>query len=314
MNNNHKVSIIIAVYNVEKYIVECVESIINQTYTNLEIICINDESPDNSIKKIEPYLKVDSRIRIINQKNKGLSSVRNTGIKSATGKYIYFIDGDDFISNNYISAMVNSIEKDRSKIAHNPNYIEYFNKNHNSNKHINIHTVDAFKTNNITHSTWSKLFDLDFLREIKLTFKEHILYEDYEFWNRYIAHINNIAFCEIGLYYYRQRENSIIDQSKNNKFYNNQILICIDSIYEYYSQNKELNFKPLYISLVNDHLYYQKRKHRLKFILETRDLLKKFNPDFIDLIMPSCKKTYKKFTSYKILTLILKSTFRNNPN
>jgi glycosyltransferase involved in cell wall biosynthesis len=313
MKDTHKVSIVVAIYNVEKYIAECLESIINQTYTNLEIICVNDESSDNSEEKINHYLGIDSRIRIINQKNKGLSGVRNTGIKYSTGKYIYFIDGDDFISNDYISEMVKSIEKDGCKIVHNPNYIEYLNENYHLNTHINIHNANAFKTNNITHSTWSKLFDLDFLKETKVTFKEHLLYEDYEFWNRFIAHLDDISFCEKGLYYYRQRDNSIISQSKNNKFYNNQIINCIDSIYNYYSQNKEkLNFKPLYISLINDHLYYQKRKHRLKFILETRNLLKKFDPDFIEIIMPACQKTYREFTSYRIIKLILISTLCND--
>ena len=313
MKNTHKVSIVVAIYNVEKYIVECIESIINQTYTNLEIICINDESSDTSLEKINHYLRIDSRIHIINQKNKGLSGVRNTGIEYSTGKYIYFIDGDDFISSDYISEMVESIEKDGCKIVHNPNFIEYINENHHLNKHISIHNANAFKTNNITHSTWSKLFDLDFLKETKVIFKENLLYEDYEFWNRFIAHLDDMSFCEKGLYYYRQRDNSIISQSKNNKFYNKQILTCIDSIYNYYIQNKrKLNFKPLYISLLKDHLYYNNKKNRLKFILETRSLLKKFDLDFIEIIMPGCQKTYKKFTSYRIIRLIFISILCND--
>ena len=86
------VSVIIPVYNVEKYLTKCLDSVVNQTYTNLEIICVNDGSPDNSAKILEAFAKKDSRIKIINQENKGLSGARNTGIESATGDYIVFLD------------------------------------------------------------------------------------------------------------------------------------------------------------------------------------------------------------------------------
>lgn len=91
------VSVIIPVYNVEKYLPECLDSVIGQTYKNLEILCIDDGSPDNSSEILERYAEKDGRIRIINQENKGLSGARNTGIEAATGDYIVFLDSDDWM-------------------------------------------------------------------------------------------------------------------------------------------------------------------------------------------------------------------------
>lgn len=100
-----KISVIIPVYNVEKYIRQCLESVINQTYKNLEIIIVNDGTKDNSMKIVEEYLS-DERIKIINKENGGLSSARNRGMEEATGEYIYFLDSDDWIELNTIEILV----------------------------------------------------------------------------------------------------------------------------------------------------------------------------------------------------------------
>lgn len=96
--NTPLVSIVIPVYNVELYLRECLDSVISQTYHNLEIICVNDGSPDNSLSILEEYAAKDSRIRIISQENAGISVARNTGMDVATGEYIYFLDSDDYIA------------------------------------------------------------------------------------------------------------------------------------------------------------------------------------------------------------------------
>ena len=100
------VSVIIPVYNVEKYLPQCLDSVIGQTYKNLEIICINDGSPDNSSAILEHYAEKDRRIRIINQENKGLSGARNTGIGAATGDYIVFLDSDDWMDTETVETAI----------------------------------------------------------------------------------------------------------------------------------------------------------------------------------------------------------------
>ena len=105
-----KVSVIIPVYNVEKYIEQCIKSVVNQTLKEIEIIIVNDGTKDNSIKKIEKYLS-DPRIVLINKENGGLSSARNAGMKVAKGEYISFIDSDDFIELTMLEDLYNNSEK-----------------------------------------------------------------------------------------------------------------------------------------------------------------------------------------------------------
>lgn len=103
-----KISVIVPVYNVEKYLKQCLDSIVNQTYKNLEIIIVNDGTKDNSMKIVENYLQ-DNRIKVINKENGGLASARNSGLEKVTGKYISFIDSDDWIELNMYEELVSQI-------------------------------------------------------------------------------------------------------------------------------------------------------------------------------------------------------------
>lgn len=106
-----RVSVIIPVYNVEKFILKTVESVMNQDYKDVEIILVNDGSPDNSAQIIDELAKRDSRIICIHKENGGVSSARNAGLKIATGEYVTFIDGDDWVEPNYISYLLELVEK-----------------------------------------------------------------------------------------------------------------------------------------------------------------------------------------------------------
>jgi len=114
---NPLISIIIPVYNVESYLKDCLESVINQTYKNLEIIIINDGSQDNSKEICYNYAKKDSRIKLINKKNEGVSAARNTGMDLATGEYISFIDSDDYIDNDMIEIFYKPEVNNKEKIV-----------------------------------------------------------------------------------------------------------------------------------------------------------------------------------------------------
>lgn len=111
------ISIIIPVYNVEKYIEKCIHSVMEQTYKNIEIIMINDGSTDNCGKICDEYAKKDNRIKVIHQKNEGVSSARNKGIRECTGKYIGFVDGDDIIDTDMFEKLYESITKNESDLA-----------------------------------------------------------------------------------------------------------------------------------------------------------------------------------------------------
>ena len=113
-----KISIILPVYNVEKYLPQCLDSILTQTFADFECVCVNDGSTDKSLLILQEYLNKDDRIKIIDQKNKGLSGARNTALKVVTGQYITFIDSDDFVSKDYLEKLLNVAEKEYSDIVY----------------------------------------------------------------------------------------------------------------------------------------------------------------------------------------------------
>ncbi|MBE6024850.1 MAG: glycosyltransferase [Cellulosilyticum sp.] len=111
------ISVIVPTYNVEKYISKCLDSIISQTYENIEIIVVNDGSTDNSLSIVEEYEKKDARIKVFSQKNQGLSAARNTGIDNSKGEYLLFIDSDDYIETNMIEVLENNIRENNADIS-----------------------------------------------------------------------------------------------------------------------------------------------------------------------------------------------------
>ena len=117
MSNNLKVSVIIPVYNVEQYLNQCLDSVINQTLKDIEIICVDDGSTDNSFKMLEEYAQKDNRIKVIHQKNKGAAAARNEGLYIAQGKYLSFLDSDDFFEIDMLEQMYNCAEKYNTDIV-----------------------------------------------------------------------------------------------------------------------------------------------------------------------------------------------------
>ena len=123
-----KISIILPVYNVEKYLKQCLDSIINQTFTDFECICVNDGSTDSSLKILQQYASKDNRFKIINQENKGLSESRNIGLSVAIGDYILFIDSDDFIDNNFCEVLYMDTIKYKAELVFGGIYKYYSDK------------------------------------------------------------------------------------------------------------------------------------------------------------------------------------------
>lgn len=116
-NTNSLISVIVPIYNAEQYLEKCIDSIINQTYTNFEIILVNDGSTDNSGSICDEYAKKDSRIRVIHKENGGLSSARNVGLDNANGEYVSFVDSDDWIEQDMLETLYNSCEENNAEIS-----------------------------------------------------------------------------------------------------------------------------------------------------------------------------------------------------
>lgn len=117
INCDELISIIVPVYKVEEYIDECVKSLINQTYNNIEIVLVDDGSPDKCGNICENYKRTDNRIVVLHKENGGLSDARNAGMRIAKGKYFVFVDSDDFVSNNYIEILYDIIKKNNADIG-----------------------------------------------------------------------------------------------------------------------------------------------------------------------------------------------------
>lgn len=169
-----KFSIIIPVYNVEKYLPKCIESIINQTYSNLEIICINDGSSDNSKPILEDYSQKDSRIKVINKENEGVSTARNIGIEIATGDYFLFVDADDFIEPDACSILYNEISLNENDLI----FFNHFAVTTNTKREVSlikdkhkIYTLDYFLTN---ASMWGCCYKTFYIKSNKIQFPSNI--------------------------------------------------------------------------------------------------------------------------------------------
>ena len=200
-----KISVIIPVYNVEKYIRQCLESVINQTLKNIEIIVVNDGTKDNSMKIAEEYLS-DKRIRIINKENGGQSSARNAGMREAKGKYICFIDSDDFIEKTMMEELYNKIEETNSDVVESGISL-YDNKTHKikerENKKYSYTGKGSYLWGEYTTEVCNKIYKKDFLIANNIFFEEGMIHEDDLFTIRILFSTDKIEKTEKSFYYYR---------------------------------------------------------------------------------------------------------------
>ncbi|WP_312065998.1 glycosyltransferase family 2 protein [Leuconostoc lactis] len=224
------ISVVIPVYNVEDYISECVQSIVQQSYKNLEIILVNDGSTDNSILKVSEILVSDDRCRVINKENGGLSDARNVGLNAVTGEYVCFIDSDDYLEQNFIQnlyeasnnsdiirASFRDIEGEIPKgwIADMPTELTLNGRE----------ALKLFLDNNTSFVVWSSLFKVSFLKENGLEFQKGILLEDGDFTTRAYLKAESITFINDKSYRYRIRPGSILTTKNFQKMSNSEEIV-----------------------------------------------------------------------------------------
>ena len=213
--NKGKVSVIIPVYNTEKYLSRCVTSVLAQTYTDLEIIMVDDGSTDASGRMCDEYALRDSRIRVVHKKNGGLSSARNAGLEAAVGTYIGFIDSDDYISPDFYESLVTVLGKETTVIA-NAKFIRV-DENGNTRPSCVPHTgreeitSPCFAKELMLHlgdvSVCTKLFPAELLSGIR--FNEDKLNEDLLFILELLSRVEVVRFTDAPVYYYFVRSGSI---------------------------------------------------------------------------------------------------------
>jgi len=210
------VSIIVPVYNVEMYIHECVDSILAQSYENFECILVDDESPDHCPEICDEYAVKDSRIRVIHQKNGGIASARNSGIEACSGKYIAFVDSDDSVHPDFISSLINAIERLNAQVAC-CNYYKwaFINTKIDINFGDGLFYCEGIKIIESAYYScgpgvvvWNKLYSRKLFEEVK--FFEGIWHEDEFFFHHIFLKCDKVALIDRNLYNYRIREGSFM--------------------------------------------------------------------------------------------------------
>lgn len=191
--NTPLISIVIPVYNTEKYLKRCIDSVLGQSFTNFELILVDDGSKDNSGKICDDYAQQDTRVRVIHQDNKGVSVARNKGIDEAKGEYISFIDSDDWVEENFLYFFCSNLPQDNTILLSQPIFFTALGSS-------SQHAMSALR--NFT----TKLFSKNTIEKYHIRFVEGLLHsEDRTFLIDYFSHINEIVELNIPQYHYQQQ-------------------------------------------------------------------------------------------------------------
>ena len=319
-----KISVIVPIYNSEKKKKKCLKSIINQTYKNLEIICINDGSTDNSDKILTDFAKKDDRIKIITQKNKGLSAARNAGIDFAQGEYISFVDSDDWISLTLYNDFIKILNKLNTKVdIYNFNvtsikeypdelFPETFFNIKNINNHNSLYTIHTFKDYkkpfNGNFGAYNKIYNLEFIKKNSIRFPVGLIFEDHPFYIESFIKASSIIINPRMYYiYFRRRRNNIMNNLEYKTF---DIFKILDIARELIKSSEYFNYlKYAYLQHEYNTLSYmlfetasERQNEYYKQAQSHLKITSKFNLD---------KKIIKQLANYPIYKDILKLKCRD---
>ena len=272
-----KISIIVPVYNVEQYIEKCLDSLVNQTLQDIEIIVVNDGSKDKSKEKIKKYM---NKIKYFEKENGGLSSARNYGMEYATGEYIAFLDSDDYVEKNMYEEMYNLAKKENADLIECDFIWEWKNgkKRYDKRRKYKDKREMLKKPRTVA---WNKLIKRNIIERNNIKFLENLIYEDLDFYYKLMPYIEKISYINKYFVHYTQRKDSISNKQTEK---NADIFKIINNIFFYYKEKniykkyeKELEYMKRRILLGSSMkriLKIKDRKIRKKLIFETIKTIK----------------------------------------
>lgn len=286
-NKYHRFSIIVPVYNVEKYLYECLESLVNIKYSNYEIVIVNDGSKDNSVDVANIFVKRHNNIKLINQENQGLGYARNTGIRNATGEYLIFVDSDDYLISEDIFVKLNEFINKHSSDVVCYNHTLYNNskkemikkKKINVSENAKISTM--IKKDAFSHSACTKCISKKYINEFAIYFNKGFS-EDLDWSYRLLLFTNKIAYINEYFYCYRINREGSITTNKSKRIFVNWIAIyerCLEysraNNGKFTNQNNAniylcLIYSNLVVSLSECNIY----KDYMDFIKNNKKILK----------------------------------------
>lgn len=285
--HDNLVSVIVPVYNVERYLKKCIESIINQTYKNLEIFLVDDGSTDNSGKICDEYAKKDNRINVIHKENKGVSSARNAGINEAKGEWIAFIDADDWIEENYIEELLKNTSKEIDIVQ-----CGYYRVVANNKESINcdgndeVRNKEEFLIGCLNPQMAYGLCHTKIIRKSKIKdirFDEEIVVcEDALFNIELSENVNRVKIIKIPLYNYHIHQDSVVrkyDVNYSSK-YEKALKVIDDYLKEKYNDNSIINtnfynFSVYHLMLIAVNYCYNPGNHKKNKIKLLKDICNK---------------------------------------
>lgn len=266
--NEYKVSVIVPIYNVEKYLPRCIESLINQTFKDIELILINDGSPDNCGRICDEYALMDNRLKVFHKNNGGLSDARNYGLKESNGEYIMFIDSDDWCEPMMIENLYNRVILDSSDLVIFGYFIDYTKNNFSLERRLedNNYYSDNIQISNailkldqrgMFNCVWNKFYKKQIIKGINLDFEvDGMPGEDLLFNSIYFRNIKAISFIDNTYYHYmRQDEDTLVSKYSPNLYkqiqrFNNARKDLYD-FYEMYSSEYTVCYANTFIAYIS---------------------------------------------------------------
>lgn len=321
--NTGLVSIVVPCYNIEKYIERCINSIINQTYKNLEIIAVNDGSKDNTLNILNRLKLKEPRLKVLNYENHGPSFARNRGIEQAQGQYIMFVDGDDFLNENIVNELLNTLEEKKLDIIA-CNYSMYYSQsekvvgNKTDTTNLNESSIDfikrLFEPEKRFCSAWAKLYKMSLLKN--MCYPENIYFGE----DMFTAHIlfdkaKKVGYIDKELYYYSQEGVSLV-RSKFNVNKINMVVAAknwVELCQEKYPSILSQAYTNYYSTMINICSYLCMDKEFYSYYFTYKTELKNNK----DKILKSCLSKNDKIKAvlimlmppnmyYKVRTILLK--------
>lgn len=304
---NPKISIIIPIYNVDKYLEKCLDSILNQTFKDFEVILVNDGSTDNSDIIIDRYSKLDNRLKAIHQKNGGVSHARNVGVKASKGEYIGFVDPDDWIYEDMFMNLYEVAISTNSDIVVCRHYRQVdgqiINKDEESEYIKEMNNKDGmkelFKGQLYRFALWNKLFIRHLFDEIE--FPEGRIHEDLSTTYKLFSKARKITYTNYSGYVYVKRENSILTTKFNKERL--QSFIAWEEILEFMKKY----YNDIYYIVISCYTYWS--IDNMYYVLQQISNSKK---EYLYIIQKSLRKNYKDILrnrtlsiKYKLLTLMI---------
>lgn len=291
------VSVLVAVYNTEKYLRKCLDSIIGQTYENIEIIVVDDGSKDNSLDICKEYEKLDSRVKAIHQENGGLAKARNTGLDNAAGKYVCFLDSDDYIEKDYVECLYKGLTENDTDVA----VCGYFKDKPNGSSSDMLlgrqqvisrdeSIANMYVYNSFGAYSWNKLFKMDIVNEYNIRYDLELRMTQDLYWStQYMMHVKNAFYVNKPLYHYIYNEDSACRKIKQTGKFNKKFLTSIKAhektkeLLKDESEYVKLSFSERYVNtymrlVVN--MYYSKYNDK-KLIRAAHVNVKKYIKHFL---------------------------------